>query len=81
MYLLKIIFSSVAYLYSLSIYTFLTKRRTDAKTRVLSDWENSPPTSDPIQVTEHALGEIQLSLKHLKVHVLDSDVSSQPDWK
>ena len=72
---------NVKFLFLLSICTVFTKRRTDVKTRVSCDWESSPPTSDHMQVIEHALGEIQLSFKHLKVRVLDSDASSKPDWK
>ena len=53
-----------------SVYIQFSPSEELTPTRVPSDWESSPPTSDPIQVTEHALGEIQLSLKHLKVRVL-----------
>ena len=45
-----------------NIYTVSTKRITDTKTRIPSDWESSPHTCDPNQVTAHAPGEIILIL-------------------
>ena len=70
-----------------NIYTVSIKRRTDFKTRVPSDWESSPHTSDPNQATARALDDIKfirgstITVSCLLVRVLDPVASSQPDWK
>ena len=42
---------------------YLPSTETDAKTRAPSDWEGSPPTSDPTQATAHALGDVNFTFR------------------